>query len=374
MKKKIALITGITGQDGSFLAEFLLDKNYEVHGLKRRTSSFNTDRIDHLYQGPLEKNKSFFLHYGDLIDAQNVTNIIKKVNPSEIYNLGAQSHVAVSFDTPEYTANVDALGTLRILEAIRILNLKKSTKFYQASSSELYGLIQENPQNENTPFYPRSPYGVSKLFAYWITVNYREAYDLFACNGILFNHESSRRGETFVTRKVTRGLSNIALGLEECLYMGNLNALRDWGHAKDFVEMQWLMLQQKKPEDYVIASGKQHSIRAFISWASDFLGIKIKFKGKGLKEVGVVESIKGNKCPQVKEGDVIIRVDKRYFRPSEVDSLLGDSSKAKKNLGWTPKISAKQMCKEMIEHDYEIAKKNSLLKEHGHKVNIFSED
>ena len=371
---KVALITGITGQDGSFLAEFLLDKNYEVHGLKRRTSSFNTDRIDHLYQGPLEKNKSFFLHYGDLIDAQNVTNIIKKVNPSEIYNLGAQSHVAVSFDTPEYTANVDALGTLRILEAIRILNLKKSTKFYQASSSELYGLIQENPQNENTPFYPRSPYGVSKLFAYWITVNYREAYDLFACNGILFNHESSRRGETFVTRKVTRGLSNIALGLEECLYMGNLNALRDWSHAKDFVEMQWLMLQQKKPEDYVIASGKQHSIRAFISWASDFLGIKIKFKGKGLKEVGVVESIKGNKCPQVKEGDVIIRVDKRYFRPSEVDSLLGDSSKAKKNLGWTPKISAKQMCKEMIEHDYEIAKKNSLLKEHGHKVNIFSED
>ncbi len=374
MKKKIALITGITGQDGSFLAEFLLDKNYEVHGLKRRTSSFNTDRIDHLYQGPLEKNKSFFLHYGDLIDAPNVTNIIKKVNPSEIYNLGAQSHVAVSFDTPEYTANVDALGTLRILEAIRMLNLKKSTRFYQASSSELYGLTQENPQNENTPFYPRSPYGVSKLFAYWITVNYREAYDLFACNGILFNHESPRRGETFVTRKVTRGLTNIALGLEECLYMGNLNALRDWGHAKDFVEMQWLMLQQKKPEDYVIASGKQHSIRTFISWASNFLGIKIKFKGKGLKEVGVVESISGNKCPQVKEGDVIIRVDKRYFRPSEVDSLLGDSSKAKKNLGWTPKISAKQMCKEMIEHDYEIAKKNSLLKEHGHKVNISSED
>lgn len=374
MKKKIALITGITGQDGSFLAEFLLDKNYEVHGLKRRTSSFNTDRIDHLYQGPLEKNKSFFLHYGDLIDAPNVTNIIKKVNPSEIYNLGAQSHVAVSFDTPEYTANVDALGTLRILEAIRMLNLKKSTRFYQASSSELYGLTQENPQNENTPFYPRSPYGVSKLFAYWITVNYREAYDLFACNGILFNHESPRRGETFVTRKVTRGLTNIALGLEECLYMGNLNALRDWGHAKDFVEMQWLMLQQKKPEDYVIASGKQYSIRTFISWASNFLGIKIKFKGKGLKEVGVVESISGNKCPQVKEGDVIIRVDKRYFRPSEVDSLLGDSSKAKKNLGWTPKISAKQMCKEMIEHDYEIAKKNSLLKEHGHKVNISSED
>ncbi len=374
MKKKIALITGITGQDGSFLAEFLLDKNYEVHGLKRRTSSFNTDRIDHLYQGPLEKNKSFFLHYGDLIDAPNVTNIIKKVNPSEIYNLGAQSHVAVSFDTPEYTANVDALGTLRILEAIRMLNLKKSTRFYQASSSELYGLTQQNPQNENTPFYPRSPYGVSKLFAYWITVNYREAYDLFACNGILFNHESPRRGETFVTRKVTRGLTNIALGLEECLYMGNLNALRDWGHAKDFVEMQWLMLQQKKPEDYVIASGKQHSIRTFISWASNFLGIKIKFKGKGLKEVGVVESISGNKCPQVKEGDVIIRVDKRYFRPSEVDSLLGDSSKAKKNLGWTPKISAKQMCKEMIEHDYEIAKKNSLLKEHGHKVNISSED
>ncbi len=374
MKKKIALITGITGQDGSFLAEFLLDKNYEVHGLKRRTSSFNTDRIDHLYQGPLEKNKSFFLHYGDLIDAPNVTNLIKKVNPSEIYNLGAQSHVAVSFDTPEYTANVDALGTLRILEAIRMLNLKKSTRFYQASSSELYGLTQQNPQNENTPFYPRSPYGVSKLFAYWITVNYREAYDLFACNGILFNHESPRRGETFVTRKVTRGLTNIALGLEECLYMGNLNALRDWGHAKDFVEMQWLMLQQKKPEDYVIASGKQHSIRTFISWASNFLGIKIKFKGKGLKEVGVVESISGNKCPQVKEGDVIIRVDKRYFRPSEVDSLLGDSSKAKKNLGWTPKISAKQMCKEMIEHDYEIAKKNSLLKEHGHKVNISSED
>tara|TARA_B100001248_G_C27353532_1_gene442582 strand:+ start:259 stop:1392 length:1134 start_codon:yes stop_codon:yes gene_type:complete len=374
LKKKIALITGITGQDGSFLAEFLLDKNYEVHGLKRRTSSFNTDRIDHLYQGPLEKNKSFFLHYGDLIDAPNVTNIIKKVNPSEIYNLGAQSHVAVSFDTPEYTANVDALGTLRILEAIRMLNLKKSTKFYQASSSELYGLTQENPQNENTPFYPRSPYGVSKLFAYWITVNYREAYDLFACNGILFNHESPRRGETFVTRKVTRGLTNIALGLEECLYMGNLNALRDWGHAKDFVEMQWLMLQQKKPEDYVIASGKQHSIRTFISWASDFLGIKIKFKGKGLKEVGVVESIRGKKCPQVKEGDVIIRVDKRYFRPSEVDSLLGDSSKAKKNLGWTPKISAKQMCKEMIEHDYKIAKKNSLLKQHGHKVNISSEE
>ena len=361
MKK--ALITGVTGQDGSYLAEFLIKKGYKVHGIVRRSSSINTSRIDHIYEEPFSKNKSLTLHYGDMTDSSNITDLIQTIKPDEIYNLAAQSHVAVSFKTPEYTTNVDALGTLRILESIKSLGLSKKTKFYQASSSELYGLTQKTPQNEETPFYPRSPYAVAKLYAYWITVNYREAYDIFACNGILFNHESPRRGETFVTRKITKGLSKIALGMEDCLYMGNLNAMRDWGHAEDYVEMQWLMLQQDKPEDFVISTGKQHSIRDFILWSAKELGISLTFKGSGMKELGIVKSVDNNKCKNLKKGDAIIKVDARYFRPTEVDSLLGDSSKANKLLGWKPKRTAKELCAEMTRKDYkicleELSKKN----------------
>jgi GDPmannose 4,6-dehydratase len=343
MKK--ALITGITGQDGSYLAQFLLNKNYVVHGIKRRASSINTHRIDHLYQGPHEQNRKFILHHGDLTDSSSLIRIIQEVQPNEIYNLAAQSHVAVSFEEPEYTANSDALGALRILEAIRILKLEKKTKFYQASTSELFGYAKQSPQNEKTPFYPRSPYGVSKLYAYWITVNYREAFGIYACNGILFNHESPVRGETFVTRKITRALSRIKIGLQKKLYLGNLNAKRDWGHAKDFVEAQWLMLQQKKPEDFVIATGKQYSVRDFINEASKNLDMKIKWKGKGLKEVGFLN------------GKDIIKVDPRYFRPTEVETLLGDSSKAKKKLNWKPKIQFEQLVKEMIEEDLKLAER-----------------
>jgi GDPmannose 4,6-dehydratase len=354
MKK--ALISGVTGQDGSYLAEFLLEKGYEVHGIKRRSSSYNTERIDHIYQDPHEDHAKFILHYGDLTDSSNLTDLIKKIEPDEIYNLGAQSHVAVSFEIPEYTSNVDAIGTLRILEAIRLSGLTKKTKLYQASTSELYGLVQESPQSETTPFYPRSPYGVAKLYAYWMVVNYREAYNIFACNGILFNHESPRRGETFVTRKITKGLARIYLGLENCLYMGNLNSLRDWGHAKDYVEMQWLMLQQEKPDDYVIATGMQYSIRDFIDFAASEIGISIDFQGKGLSEVGIVKSIEHVSETNLKIGDIVVRVDEKYFRPSEVESLLGDASKAKKNLDWTPKITLKEMCSEMIREDLRRAK------------------
>ena len=368
MKK--ALITGITGQDGSYLAEFLLKKGYEVHGIKRRTSLFNTQRIDHIYQDPHEKGNLFKIHYGDLTDTSNLTRIISEVIPDEIYNLAAQSHVAVSFENPEYTADVDAIGTLRILEAIRLLGLQKTCKFYQASTSELYGLVQEIPQSETTPFYPRSPYAVAKLYSYWITINYRESYGIFACNGILFNHESPRRGETFVTRKITRGLANIALGLENCIYMGNLDALRDWGHAVDYVRMPWLMLQQDLPKDYVIASGKQFSVREFIVWSANALGILIEFKGKGIEEIGLVTEIKGDLAPKVTVGQEIIRIDKRYFRPAEVETLLGDPTKAKEELSWEPTISAKQMCKEMIEEDYKSAKRLALLKKHGLELPI----
>lgn len=368
-----ALITGITGQDGSYLAEFLLNKGYEVHGIKRRSSSFNTERLDHLYTDPHTENNKFFLHYGDLTDALNINRIIDEVRPNEIYNLGAQSHVAVSFDTPEYTANVDALGTLRILESLRSLGLM-DTRFYQASTSELYGLVQETPQKESTPFYPRSPYAVAKLYAYWITVNYREAYDMFACNGILFNHESPRRGETFVTRKITRGLTNISQGLEKCLYMGNLNALRDWGHAKDYVHMQWLMLQQDIPEDFVISSGEQHSVRDFIKWSLEELGVEIRFDGSGVDEVGIVKKVKNDKeTPFFKEGNVIVRVDPRYFRPAEVETLLGDATKAKSKLGWTPETSVRDMCSEMITEDLKTAKQNAFLKENGYEINISRE-
>jgi GDPmannose 4,6-dehydratase len=370
MKNKVALITGITGQDGSYLAEFLLEKNYEVHGIKRRASSFNTQRIDHIFQDPHEKNLNLYLHYGDLTDSANLTRILKEVEPDEVYNLAAQSHVAVSFEVPEYTADVVALGTLRLLEAIRFLGLEKKVRYYQASTSELYGQVTETPQTESTPFYPRSPYAVAKLYAYWITINYREAYGMFACNGILFNHESPRRGETFVTRKITRGLSNISQGLEKCLYLGNLNALRDWGHAKDYVRMQWMMLQQEYPDDYCIATGHQYSIRQFILWASTELGITIKFEGKGLDEVGVVESVDGPYTDEVKAGDIIIRVDERYFRPTEVQTLLGSSEKAKKNLGWSPEISAHQMCIEMVEEDLKNAKRDAFLVKHGHNVFI----
>ncbi len=367
MKKK-ALITGVTGQDGSYLSEFLLSKEYEVHGIKRRASSFNTQRIDHIYEDPHVENQNFVLHYGDLTDSSNLTRIISEVQPDEVYNLAAQSHVAVSFESPEYTANVDAIGTLRLLEAIRFLGYEKKTKFYQASTSELYGLVQETPQKETTPFYPRSPYAAAKLYAYWITVNYREAYDMYACNGILFNHESPRRGETFVTRKITRGLANIALGLEKCLFLGNLDALRDWGHAKDFVRMQWMMLQQDKPEDFVIATGIQFSVRQFILWSTKELGIDIEFTGKGINEKAIVTSIKGNNAPALKVGDIIIKVDSRYFRPTEVETLLGDPSKAKEKLGWVPEISAQETCVEMIEEDLKIAKRSLLLKQNGHEV------
>lgn len=362
---KVALITGITGQDGSYLAEFLLSKGYEVHGIKRRSSLFNTQRVDHIYEDIHIQNSKFKLHYGDLSDTSNLTRIIQETEPDEIYNLGAQSHVAVSFDAPEYTADVDAIGTLRQLEAIRFLGLTKKTRFYQASTSELYGLVQEIPQRETTPFHPRSPYAVAKLYAYWITVNYREAYDMYACNGILFNHESPRRGETFVTRKITRGLANIALGLESCLYIGNIDAMRDWGHAKDYVRMQWLMLQQEQPEDFVIATGVQHSVRQFIAWAAEDLGITIEFKGAGVDEVGIVAANLGDLAPALKVGDVIVRIDRRYFRPAEVETLLGDPRKAQEKLGWRPEITARAMCREMVVEDHKTARRYALLKHHG---------
>ena len=355
---KVALITGVTGQDGSYLAEFLLEKGYTVHGIKRRASLFNTQRVDHIYQDPHVDNARFKLHYGDLSDSSNLTRIIQETQPDEIYNLGAQSHVAVSFESPEYTADVDAMGTLRILEAIRILGLEKKTRFYQASTSELYGLVQETPQKETTPFYPRSPYAVAKLYAYWITVNYREAYGIYACNGILFNHESPRRGETFVTRKITRGLANISQGLEDCLYMGNIDALRDWGHAKDYVRMQWMMLQQEQPEDFVIATGKQYSVRQFIEWTAQDLGMSLRWEGAGVDEMGYWDD------------KPVVRIDPRYFRPTEVDTLLGDPTKAKEKLGWVPEISAREMCAEMVVSDLSEAKKYALLQRHGFMLNV----
>jgi|LauGreDrversion4_2_1035121.scaffolds.fasta_scaffold02564_9 GDPmannose 4,6-dehydratase len=367
-KQKIALITGITGQDGSYLAEFLLDKGYVVHGIKRRSASFNTERIDHLYQAPYINHRHFFLHYGDLTDASNLTHIIQQTQPDEIYNLGAQSHVAVSFDLPQYTADVDALGPLRILEAIRILRLEKKTRFYQASTSELYGLVREIPQKETTPFYPRSPYAIAKLYAYWITINYREAYGIFACNGILFNHESKRRGETFVTRKVTRGLANIAQGLEQCLYMGNLDALRDWGHAKDFVRMQWLMLQQDKPDDFVIATGIQFTVRDFIIRSAMKLGITLLFNGEGENEQARVIAVEGDKAPAIRIGDVIIKIDPRYYRPTEVETLLGNPKKAQEKLGWTPEITLDQMIEEMVSHDLDQAMQRALLHKYGFNI------
>ena len=377
MKKK-ALITGITGQDGAYLAEFLLKKGYEVHGIKRRTSMFNTDRIDHLYQDPHVKERNFILHHGDMTDSSSLVHIMAKVRPDELYNLAAQSHVAVSFEEPEYTADSDGLGTLRLLEAIRILGLDDKTKFYQASTSELYGKVREVPQTEKTPFYPRSPYAVAKLYSYWIVVNYREAYNIFACNGILFNHESPVRGETFVTRKITRALARIVLGLKECTYLGNLNAKRDWGHARDYVEMQWLMLQQDKPDDFVIASGVQHSVREFVEQAAGELGITLCWEGEGVDEIGIVDSFDESsasyddngarlKIKGPKEGDVIIRIDPRYFRPTEVESLLGDPSKAKNELGWEPKISFEELVKEMVLADMEVAKRDELVEKHGFK-------
>jgi GDPmannose 4,6-dehydratase len=371
--RKIALISGVTGQDGSYLAEFLLEKGYIVHGIKRRASSFNTGRIDHLYQDPHVDHRNFFLHYGDLSDSSNLIRIIQQTQPDEIYNLGAQSHVAVSFESPEYTADVDGIGTLRILEAIRILGLERKTRFYQASTSELYGLVQEIPQKETTAFYPRSPYAVAKLYAYWITVNYREAYGMYACNGILFNHESPRRGETFVTRKITRGLASIAQGLEQCLYIGNMDALRDWGHAKDYVRMQWMMLQQEQPEDFVIATGVQYSVREFIAKSAAQLGVNLKFVGQGIDEIAVVASISGNDAPALNVGDVVLRVDPRYFRPTEVENLLGDPAKAKQKLGWIPEVSFDEMIKEMVVHDLELAKQHALLKNHGYSVHVGKE-
>ena len=366
---KIALITGITGQDGAYLAEFLLKKGYIVHGIKRRSSLFNTDRIDHLYQDPHVKKASFILHYGDLTDSTNLIRIIQQVQPDEIYNLAAMSHVAVSFEMPEYTANADGIGTLRILEAIRILGLEKKTRFYQASTSELYGLVQETPQKETTPFYPRSPYAVAKLYAYWITVNYREAYGLFACNGILFNHESPVRGETFVTRKITRALARIKLGLQDCLYLGNLDALRDWGHAKDYVEMQWLMLQQEKPEDFVIATGVQYSVRDFVNAAAEEIGMKISWEGKGIDEVGYLIPQSSSLSPDLSQSSgssrAIVRVDPRYFRPTEVETLLGDPTKAKEKLGWTPKITFHELVAEMVREDLKSAERDELVKKHG---------
>ena len=369
-----ALITGITGQDGSYLAELLLAKGYEVHGIKRRSSVFNTSRIDHIYEDPHEPNPKLKLHFGDLADSSNLTRLIEETRPDEVYNLGAQSHVAVSFETPEHTADVGALGTLRLLEAIRFLGLEKKTRFYQASTSELYGLVQETPQTETTPFHPRSPYAVAKMYAYWITVNYREAYGMYACNGILFNHESPRRGETFVTRKITRGLANIAQGLEDCLYMGNIDALRDWGHAKDYVRMQWMMMQQETAEDFVIATGVQHSVREFIEWSAEELGLKLEFEGQGVDEVARVAAITSNKAPAIKEGDVIMRIDPRYFRPAEVETLLGDPTKAREKLGWEPQITARQMCAEMMAADLEIAKRHAFLKENGMPMPIAAEN
>ena len=364
MAKK-ALITGITGQDGSYLTEFLLQKGYEVHGIKRRSSLFNTQRIDHVYQDIHSNHQNLRLHYGDLTDSSNLTRILSEVEPDEVYNLGAQSHVAVSFEVPEYTTDVDAMGALRLLDAIRFLGLERRTRFYQASTSELYGLVQETPQTEKTPFHPRSPYAVAKMYAYWITVNYREAYGMYACNGILFNHESPRRGETFVTRKITRGLANIAQGLEECLYMGNIDALRDWGHAKDYVRMQWMMLQQDEPQDFVIATGVQYSVRDFITWAAEDLGLTLEFTGDGVDEIAKVAAITGDKAPGLKPGDVILRIDPRYFRPAEVETLLGDPSKAKAELGWEPEITAREMCAEMVAEDLRTARRHALLKSHG---------
>ena len=371
---KVALITGITGQDGSYLAELLLEKGYIVHGIKRRASLFNTDRIDHLYQDPHIDHRNFILHYGDLTDTSNLIRIVQQTQPDEIYNLGAQSHVAVSFESPEYTADTDAMGAVRLLEAIRILGLEKKTRFYQASTSELYGLVQEIPQKETTPFYPRSPYAVAKLYAYWITVNYREAYGMYACNGILFNHESERRGETFVTRKITRGLANIAQGLESCLYMGNIDALRDWGHAKDYVRIQWLMLQQDKPDDFVIATGVQYSVREFISRSAAQLGITLRFEGAAEKEIAIVAKIVGDKAPAIQVGDVIVTIDPQYYRPTEVETLLGDPSKAKQKLGWTPEITLDQMITEMVAHDLNAAKQLALLQQHGYTVAVGKEN
>ena len=370
MAQKTALITGITGQDGSYLAEFLLGKGYEVHGIKRRSSLFNTERIDHIFQDPHVDHPRLSLHYGDLSDTSNLVRIVQQTQPDEIYNLGAQSHVAVSFESPEYTADVDGLGALRLLEAIRILGMEKKTRFYQASTSELYGLVQETPQKETTPFYPRSPYAVAKLYAYWITVNYREAYGIYACNGILFNHESPRRGETFITRKVTRGLANIAQGLEPCLYLGNMDALRDWGHAKDYVRMQWLMLQQAGPEDYVIATGVQCSVRDFVRKAAARLGIALAFEGHGTEEVARVESIEGDSAPSLKPGQIILRVDPRYFRPTEVETLLGSAAKARDRLGWVPEITLDDMVAEMVAHDLDQARRHATLKAAGFNLTV----
>jgi GDPmannose 4,6-dehydratase len=371
MKK--ALITGVTGQDGSYLAEFLLEKGYEVHGIKRRASLFNTQRVDHIYEDVHIENARFKLHYGDLTDSSNLIRIMQEVQPDEVYNLGAQSHVAVSFEAPEYTADVDAIGTLRLLEAIRFLGLEKKTKFYQASTSELYGEVQEIPQKETTPFHPRSPYAVAKMYAYWIAVNYRESYGIYACNGILFNHESPRRGETFVTRKITRGLANIAQGLEQCLYLGNMDALRDWGHAKDYVRMQWMMLQQDTPEDFVIATGKQISVREFVRMSAQNAGITLEFSGEGLNEVATVTALSGTDAPGVKVGDVLVKVDPRYFRPAEVETLLGDPTKAKEKLGWVPEITVEEMCAEMVKHDLDKAKQHALLKQHGYAIAVSKE-
>jgi len=371
MKK--ALITGITGQDGSYLAEFLLEQGYEVHGIKRRASSFNTERIDHIYQDPHVPNPKLKLHYGDLTDTSNLIRILREIEPDEVYNLGAQSHVAVSFESPEYTADVDAIGTLRLLEGIRFLGLEKKTRFYQASTSELYGLVQETPQKETTPFYPRSPYAVAKMYAYWITINYRESYGIYACNGILFNHESPRRGETFVTRKVTRGLANISQGLERCLYIGNMDALRDWGHAKDYVRMQWMMLQQKQPEDFVIATGVQVSVREFIRRTALELGVTLRFEGVGVSERGVVESITGDRAPALSVGDVIIQVDPRYFRPAEVETLLGDPTRAKERLGWAPEITLDELIAEMVNHDLDRARQHAILMHAGFSVSVSRE-
>lgn len=371
MKK--ALITGITGQDGSYLAEFLLEKGYEVHGIKRRSSSLNTERIDHIYQDPHAADVRLKLHYGDLSDSSNLTRIISEVQPDEIYNLGAQSHVAVSFESPEYTADVDGIGTLRLLEAIHFLGLEKKTRFYQASTSELYGKVQEIPQSETTPFHPRSPYGVAKMYAFWITVNYRESYGIYACNGILFNHESPRRGETFVTRKITRGISNIAHGLEDCLYLGNMDALRDWGHAKDYVRMQWMMLQQDEPEDFVIATGKQISVRDFVKLSAREAGIELEFSGDGIEETGTVSEVDSQKAPSASVGDIIVRADAKYFRPAEVETLLGDPTKAKEKLGWEPEITVEEMCAEMVSNDLDQAKRHALLKSHGYKVSVAKE-
>ncbi|NCT99001.1 MAG: GDP-mannose 4,6-dehydratase [Comamonadaceae bacterium] len=372
-KPRVALITGVTGQDGSYLAELLLDKGYVVHGIKRRSSQFNTQRVDHIYQDPHIDDARFHLHYGDLSDTSNLIRIVQETQPDEVYNLGAQSHVAVSFESPEYTADVDGMGTLRLLEAIRILGLEKKTRFYQASTSELYGLVQEIPQKESTPFYPRSPYAVAKLYAYWIVVNYREAYGMYACNGILFNHESPRRGETFVTRKITRGLAHIAQGLERCLYMGNLDSLRDWGHAKDYVRMQWMMLQQERPEDFVIATGVQYSVRQFIDMAARELGITLRFEGEGANERAIVQAVEGDQAPALRPGQVIVQVDPRYFRPTEVETLLGDPAKAKASLGWVPRIALREMVTEMVTADLAEARRHALLKTHGYAVAVSGE-